>query len=229
MLLFLAAGFLMGMRHALEADHLTAVVALSTRAHGRMSTLIRGAAWGLGHSTSLLIIGGACLALGTTLSADAALWLERAVGLMLVALGVQVIVRLRRRRIHVHAHRHADGRRHIHAHRHESTDRAAERHEHPHPSGSHVRAGLVGLVHGMAGSAALVVLVSTSVESFWLGLGFIGTFGAGSILGMSVLSLTIALPLEYSERRLARVYDWIEAPIAIVTIALGMWMLRFGA
>ena len=72
------------MRHALEADHLAAVVALSTRSRGRVASVLRGAAWGLGHTTALIVVGGACLALGTSVSHTSGQWLERAVGLMLI-------------------------------------------------------------------------------------------------------------------------------------------------
>jgi ABC-type nickel/cobalt efflux system permease component RcnA len=223
-LLLLGAGFLIGMRHALEADHLAAVVSLSTRSTGRLASMRRGAAWGLGHTTALLVVGGGCLAWGTSLSETQADWLERLVGAMLVALGVQVVLRMRRNRVHVHVHRHDDGVVHLHAHRHAAGEgQAIGAHHHDHPS--NWRAGAVGLVHGMAGSAALVVLVSSSVGSFWTGLAYIASFGVGSILGMAVLSFAIAMPLEFSARRLNHVYGLVEVPLAVGTVALGLSML----
>jgi cytochrome c biogenesis protein CcdA len=225
MLLFLGAGFLVGMRHALEADHLAAVAALSTRSRGRLATMLRGAAWGLGHTTALLVIGGACLAFGTTISSASEAWLERAVGLMLVALGAQVIVRLRRRGVRVTRHAHPGGVVHVHAHR--SLPAGGEvPAEHQHANRSHLRAAVVGTIHGMAGSAALVLLTSSAAPSFWSGLAYIAAFGAGSILGMAVLSVVIALPLELSSRRLGAAYRLVEVPVAVGTVALGLWMLR---
>jgi sulfite exporter TauE/SafE len=226
-LLFLSLGVLLGIRHALEADHLAAVVALSTRTRNRVEAVIRGAAWGVGHSTSLLVVGGVCLALGSTLSPAHARWLERGVGVMLIMLGLGVVRRVRRGRLHVHVHRHDGGVAHVHAHRHSpAEDHASSPHQHQHLGRSHVRALIVGTVHGLAGSAALVVLASASAGSFWRGIGYIAAFGFGSIVGMAALSVVIAVPLEFSARRIARFYGAVEIPIAVATMALGVWMLR---
>ena len=221
---FLGAGILIGMRHALEADHLAAVVALSTRTRGRLATMLRGAAWGLGHTTALLVVGGASLALGTSLSKTSEQWLERAVGAMLIVLGAQVIARLVRSRVRVSRHQH-DGVVHVHAFA-WVPQAGPSRHHHQHADRSHVRAALVGTVHGMAGSAALVVLTSATAGSFWMGLAYIASFGVGSMLGMAALSLAISLPLELSSRRLGHAYGLVEVPIACGTMVLGLWMLR---
>lgn len=226
MLLFLGVGVLIGMRHALEADHLAAVVALSTRARGRVTTMLRGAAWGLGHTTALLVVGGACLALGTSVSQTSEQWLERGVGVMLILLGVQVIARLRRSRVHVHVHEHSGGLKHAHAHRHDPTDGAGDPHRHRHAGRSYFAAALIGIVHGMAGSAALVVLTSASSATFWSGVAYIACFGVGSSVGMAALSLAISLPLEVSSRRLAHAHGLIDVPVALITVAMGLWMVR---
>ncbi len=212
------------MRHALEADHLAAVVALSTRSRGRLTTMWRGAAWGLGHASALLVVGGACLALGTRLSATSEQWLERGVGVMLVLLGAQVLVRLYRRRVHVHVHEHAGGVRHAPAHPHDRGDASRSDHRHRHADRSHLGAMLVGTVHGMAGSAALLVLASASSPSFWSGLAYIACVGLGSIVGMAALSLAISWPLAASGR-IVRTYGLIEWPVALGTVVLGLSMV----
>jgi cytochrome c biogenesis protein CcdA len=215
----------MGMRHALEADHLAAVMTLSAGSRGRAVPILRGAAWGVGHTIALLAVGGVCLAIGVTISEQQGAWFDRAVGVMLVGLGANVLIRLRRRRVHMHVHQHGDGIVHVHAHRHppdELHDRSA--HEHPHPQGLHLRAVVVGMIHGVAGSAALLLLAASAAKSFWLGLAYIGLFGVGSILGMAVLSAVIAVPLELSARRLARLHHAVEVLVAVGTIALGTWM-----
>lgn len=224
MLLFLGVGLLVGMRHALEADHLAAVVALSTRSRGRVATMLRGAAWGLGHASALFVVGGVCLAFGTTISAASETWLERGVGLMLIVLGAQVIIRLWRGRVRISRHTHPGGIVHVHAHR---GDRAGEpaAGTHRHAAGSHLRAALVGTVHGMAGSAALIVLTSSTAESFAAGLAYIAAFGLGSVLGMAMLSLAIAVPLESTSRRLGGAFGLIEIPVGLGTVGLGLWML----
>jgi cytochrome c biogenesis protein CcdA len=222
---FLGLGLLLGIRHALEADHLAAVVALSTRTRGRFDAMWRGVAWGIGHSTSLLLIGGVCLAFGAALSPAHAHWLERGVGVMLILLGLQVLARLRRDRLHLHVHRHDDGVVHLHAHRHQSDAARDAAHHHHHRSPSNLRALVVGSVHGMAGSAALVVLASASAGSFWRGLAYIAAFGLGSVISMGVLSVVISVPLTFSAQRLTRFFRFVEIPIALGTMTLGATML----
>ena len=222
MLPLLAFGFLTGMRHALEADHLAAVVALSTRSRGPLATMIRGAAWGAGHTASLLVLGGICLAAGTTISDAVARSFERVVGLVLIGLGIHVLIRLRARGVHMHIHRHDDGVAHVHAHTHRTGD--AEAHDHRHPPAGHLRALMVGMVHGAAGTAAILLLTATSVGSFWWGLAHIGSFGVGSILGMAALSAVIAVPLDRSARRLRRSFHVLETGIAAATMMLGAAM-----
>lgn len=213
------------MRHALEADHLAAVLTLSAGSRGRTVTMLRGAAWGVGHTAALLAVGGVCLAIGATISEQQEAWFGRAVGVMLVALGANVLIRVRRSRVHMHLHQHADGIVHVHAHPHAPDEHHdASRHQHAHPQGLHIRAVLVGMMHGVAGSAALLLLAASAVKSFWLGLAYIGLFGMGSILGMAVLSAVIAVPLELSARRLTRLSTAVEVLVAVATMALGAWM-----
>jgi ABC-type nickel/cobalt efflux system permease component RcnA len=162
------------------------------------------------------------LILGATLPESLARGLELVVGLMLVFLGAQVLVRMRRRRIHLHVHQHGDGTAHLHVHRHERDEsHDPARHEHPHPARWPLRALVVGVVHGLAGSAALLLLTLSRVGSLGLGLAYIALFGVGSLLGMAALSSVIAVPLQASARRLGRFYDGVEAIVALGTIAIG--------
>lgn len=226
MLPLLALGFLTGLRHALEADHLAAVVALSTRSRGPLATMIRGAAWGAGHTVSLLVIGGICLAAGTRIPNAVATGFERVVGLVLIGLGIHVLIRLRARGIHLHVHRHDDGVAHMHAHAHRAGELCGSaEHDHAHPPAGHLRALVVGMVHGAAGTAALLLVTATTVGSFWWGLAHIGSFGLGSILGMGALSAVIAVPLGLSAKRLRRSFHVLEAGIAAATVLLGAVML----
>jgi ABC-type nickel/cobalt efflux system permease component RcnA len=111
-------GFLLGMRHATDADHIAAVATLATRNRSIAQTVVQGVAWGTGHTFALMAIGGVVLAAGAMVPARAADLLELAVGVMLVALGADALVRLWRERVHFHAHRHRDGATHFHAHSH---------------------------------------------------------------------------------------------------------------
>jgi ABC-type nickel/cobalt efflux system permease component RcnA len=232
----LLLGFLLGMRHALEADHLAAVASLATRSRSLLHTVSQGAAWGLGHTLTLLVAGGVCLLASVAIPPRLAHAFEVGVGLMLLALGAEVLVRARRRQVHLHVHRHDDGTVHLHAHSHapdeaRAGDHRAHRahphtHPHPHPvEGFPRRALLVGLVHGLAGSAALLLLTLSTLSSRWLGLAYILVFGLGSILGMAVLSAVIAVPLRGTARLLTRAYLAVEVATGLSTLAVGAWVL----
>jgi ABC-type nickel/cobalt efflux system permease component RcnA len=226
MISLLVLGLLLGMRHALEADHLAAVASLATRGKGVRGTVLQGTVWGLGHTLTLLLVGGACLLLRTAISERLAAAFEGAVGVMLLLLGADVLLRMRRRRIHLHVHRHDDGTVHFHAHSHapaEAHDR--DHHQHAHGEGFPLRALLVGMVHGLAGSAALLLVTLTTLSSAWLGVAYIAVFGAGSIAGMAVLATVIALPLQGTARRLTGWYNGLEAAIGSGTLLVGAWVL----
>lgn len=225
MISLLLLGLVLGMRHALEADHLAAVASLATRSRGTRGTVLLGAVWGLGHTLTLLAAGGACLLLRATISDRVAAALEGAVGVMLLLLGADVLRRMRQRRVHLHVHRHADGTVHLHAHRHaaeEAHDR--DHHQHAH-EGFPLRALLVGMVHGLAGSAALLLLTLTTLSSAWLGVAYIAVFGVGSIAGMAVLAAVISLPLQGTARHLTGWYNGLEAVIGAGTLLVGARVL----
>ncbi len=219
-------GFLMGVRHAFEADHLAAVASLATRSRSLRSGVLQGTAWGLGHTITLLLVGGACLLLGQAIPERWAAGLEALVGLMLLALGLDVLRRSRRERVHVHLHQHGDGSRHWHAHRHEAeAAHDPARHEHAHPARLPLRAIAVGLVHGLAGSAALFLLTLQTAPSIGQGLAYIALFGAGSILGMAALSAVIMVPLRATSHLMTRVQGALEATVGLATVAIGIKVL----
>lgn len=230
MLGILGLGFLIGMQHAMEADHVAAVSSIAARRSGIRDIVKHGVTWGVGHTLTLFLFAGAALALGATISDGMARWLEGAVGIMLILLGAYVIWRMIRDRIHFHVHRHADGVRHIHAHSHrgETAPHSPAKHEHKHAvrnSGIAWRSLLVGLMHGMAGSAALLVLAVASVDSLWAGIGYVVLFGAGSIVGMGVLSAVIAVPLVWSARAMTLTNHVLQGAIGGVTILVGSMTL----
>jgi hypothetical protein len=229
----LILGFLIGMRHALEADHLAAVASMASGQTSLRWAAFRGAVWGMGHTLTLLLVGGACLVLRAAVPPRLAHLAEAAVGVMLLVLGAQVFWRMRRQGVHLHVHRHDDGTVHLHAHAHEAhppaaaphPPHAAVPHVHAHPAGFPRRALLVGTVHGLAGSGALLLLTLQTVGSAWLGIGYILVFGVGSILGMAALSTVMTVPLRASARFLAGAYGLLEVVIGVTTMALGAWIL----
>lgn len=222
-------GGLLGMRHALEADHVAAVASLSTRARSTAEVVRVSAAWGIGHALTVVVLGSALIALGLTLSERLSRAFEIGVGLMLVALGVDVLRRLRRDRVHVHAHRHADGTMHVHAHRHEMDDRGAHPVEHRHDHTPVSRAVLVGGVHGLAGSAALILVSLQATRSASAAVGYLLAFGVGSVLGMVAFSVALSIPLRLSSGRFEGALHRLEAVLGCATIAIGAWVaLRAG-
>jgi len=249
LLSLLLIGFLLGVKHALESDHLAAVATLATGQQSMRSTIRQGIAWGVGHALTLMIVGGAVLILGTAIPTSLSQALELCVGLMLVVLGADVVRRVIRQRIHFHVHRHADGAVHVHAHSHAERgspsapaklpaigtnvdalprlklDHGFEPHQHEHVRAVPLRALAVGVVHGLAGSAALVVLSLQTVSSLPKGLGYIVAFGLGSIVGMVVLSATIAIPLRWSGRHLTGMYRGLTAGVGFVTVGIGAWVV----
>ncbi len=219
----LLLGFLMGMRHATEADHVAAMATLAGRGHGLRSTALQGAAWGMGHSITLLLFGGIALIVGGVIPEHYARGLESLVGVMLMVLGLDLLRRLYRKRIHFHVHRHADGVRHFHAHSHrpgQAHDAAS--HHHSHDKSLPKRALFIGLMHGMAGSAALVILAAESTHSAWGGLLYILIFGIGSVLGMAALSVVIMLPMRRLQATgLTRTFAVVQLGLGVLTIGLG--------
>ncbi|MFQ5774887.1 MAG: hypothetical protein ACE5GS_10240 [Kiloniellaceae bacterium] len=217
-------GFLIGLQHALEADHLAAVASLAARSRSVGALARHGAAWGVGHALTLLVLGGAALLLGRNVPGELARWFEFGVGVMLVLLGLDVLRRLVRKRVHVHVHRHGDGVVHVHAHSHagEPGPHDPARHEHAHRRDLPLRTLVVGMMHGLAGSAALLVLALAAVQSAWLGILYILIFGLGSIVGMTALSALIAVPLGYSARALTWAHRALQGGIGCLTVLIGV-------
>jgi cytochrome c biogenesis protein CcdA len=226
----LGLGFILGIKHALEADHLAAVASLATRSSSLKNTVRVAGAWGLGHSTMLVLLGSVLIALDTTLPEKVARAFECAVGGMLIVLGIGVLRRLRTRRIHAHVHQHGEGARHIHFHAHEQElSNHPTDHAHDHSLRLLPRALLVGSVHGLAGSAALILIAVPTMHSVPRALGYLVVFGLGSILGMVLFSVAISLPLQLSARRLSRVFRGLEAGLGLTNIVLGFWIAAHAA
>lgn len=225
MISVLFLGFLIGLQHALEADHVAAVASLATRARSAKAIAKLGAVWGLGHSITLLFFGGLVLLADWVVPEKLAQGLELAVGVMLIGLGAGVLHRLYRERVHFHLHRHGAGVVHMHAHSHAGERRGHDpnRHEHEHerPGALPLRGLLVGMMHGFAGSAALLLLALSSVQSVSLGIAYILLFGLGSIVGMAALSAVIAVPLGYSARALSWAHRSLQAAVGCVTVLIG--------
>jgi cytochrome c biogenesis protein CcdA len=222
----LLVGFLLGMKHATEADHLAAVATLATRQTTLLQTVRQGIAWGVGHTIVLLLVGAVVLMLGKAVPERLAQVLEFCVGVMLVLLGTDVLRRLIRQRMHVHLHSHGMGVRHLHLHGHAGeADHRLSPHQHIHPSPLPLRALVIGMIHGMAGSAAMVLLSLAAAPTIAAGLLYIAMFGVGSILGMALLSAVIAVPLRVSARYLTWMHNGMNGAVGVFTCGLGLLMI----
>ena len=217
----LLLGFLLGMRHALDSDHLAAVAALVGGSGDKKPRMVRmGLSWAIGHSVTLLGVGSIVLLTDAVITPPVAAVLECLVGVLLVMLGIGVVHRVIAKRLHIHAHRHGQEL-HLHAHSHRSADEAKSSHDHDHGLTLSPRALVIGVAHGMAGSAALVLLTLATIDSVWTGLGYLAVFAIGTIVGMGLLSCIIALPLRLLAGRMTAYYN-------AVLVLVGLWSIVLG-
>ena len=228
--LALGLGFLLGLKHATEADHLVAVTTIVSEQRSVLRAGFVGALWGVGHTISLLVAGVMVIVLEVTIPLRLANALEFAVALMIIFLGARVLyLALRRqRRIHIHRHQH-DGYAHTHLHFHHdehahSTQSTKGTHQHARLDGW--RPLVVGMVHGLAGSAVLTFLVLTEVVkrgSRALGLAYLLVFGIGSICGMLLMSTLISLPIVLTARRFERIEVPMRLIVGSASVAFGFY------
>ncbi|MHA1545394.1 MAG: urease accessory protein [Alphaproteobacteria bacterium] len=223
----LALGFFIGISHAFEADHLAAVSSLVSGKTGVAHITRFGAIWGVGHALVMMVFGGLAIGLQASVAADYSAILETIVAVMLVGLGGHVLYRLHRDRVHIHRHRHENGNWHLHAHSHihDKQPHQKNAHHHAHPRSAGWRTLAVGMMHGLAGTAALTILVSATTLSPGMGYVYIALFGLGSMAGMAGLTMIIALPLSLTARFLTRINRLMQAGFGLVTMAIGVFML----
>ncbi len=221
MITILGLGFLLGLQHAMEADHLAAVAALAAGRRRLSHIMHHGLFWGLGHALALGAFAAAVVLAQGSIPPQLEAILELAVAAVLIGLGTMVIWRVVRERMHFHLHRHLDGKVHFHAHSHagEGQTHDETHHEHEHQGHGVRRSLLVGIMHGLAGSAALIALATPGE---WLqGAGFVVLFGLGSVAGMVLLSAVIALPLVLSGRLMTGLNRGLQLGIGCISIAIG--------
>jgi ABC-type nickel/cobalt efflux system permease component RcnA len=220
-------GLVLGIKHALDADHVIAVSTIVTEHRSFKWASLIGAFWGLGHTVTLFMVGLLVIGLRLTIPIRLALGLEFLVALMLVFLGVSILWRsFRQERLHAHTHAH-NPETHIHFHVHE---RSEQDHSHAHPFRAMRKPFVVGMVHGLAGSAALMLLVLTTIPSPLAGLAYIVIFGIGSVGGMLTLSSMIAVPFVLTARRFTLLNRWIRILAGGASIGFGFilgWGILF--
>ena len=218
----LVLGLIMGVRHAMEADHLAAVSTLIASGKRKLSRApVLGMLWGLGHTATLLAAGLVVLLLAINIPEKMTGIMEFGVGVMLVFLGLsgltgfkmgsflRGIVKRNAKHVHMHIHKETGL---VHSHEHDHDD-----HIHGH------RSLIVGMVHGLAGSGALMLAIAASINSVPLALAYIAIFGAGSMAGMAGMSALIGVPI--SRARSFRLNLALKYAAAIVAFAIGAGMI----
>jgi sulfite exporter TauE/SafE len=212
----LLIGFLLGLRHATEADHLAAVSTIVSEKKNLFTASIVGGMWGIGHTISLFAVGLVVIFLKLQISETVEARLEACVGVMLVILGLNALRKLfTSSEIHAHTHEHG-ARAHTHFHTH-----AAEKEEPSHHRFS-PRSVVIGMVHGLAGSAALMLLIVPTIPSPFVAMVYILIFGIGSIGGMMVMSLLISLPFHFTANRFDLLNRGIRLCAGIFSLGLGV-------
>jgi len=218
----LGLGFVLGLKHALDPDHMVAVSTIVSESKSVKRSSLVGMFWGVGHTMSLLCAGIVVIALKVQISERVALWMEFAVALMLIFLGLKAMMKsLRGWKLHRHRHTH-DGSTHAHLHLHREGDEQAHRHRHL--IGVGARPFFVGMVHGMAGSAALTLLVLATIPSALAGLIYIAVFGLGSVGGMLIMSSLISLPFVLTRKRFNVLSEGLQVAVGLFSLSFGLFL-----
>jgi len=222
----LSLGLVFGLKHATEVDHVIAVTTIVSEQRKLWRAALVGVLWGTGHTASLVVIGVIVLVLHVAIPDSVSDWLEFCVALMIILMGATAFYTAfrQRRSIHVHQHQH-DGYTHAHLHFHdEETPHEDVPHTHSH-SVRHVglKPMLVGVMHGLAGSATLTLLVLSQITSAFIGILYLLVFGLGSIVGMLLMSGLVGLPFVFSARKLGNAHYALQTAAGALSVCFGLW------
>ncbi|TMB56652.1 MAG: high-affinity nickel-transport family protein [Chloroflexi bacterium] len=231
-------GFLLGMRHATDADHVIAVTTILARSRRFLHSTVIGALWGFGHTVTVLVVGVAIIAFNVVIPPPIGLAMELAVAVMLVLLGILNLTGVMRtvtERLTPPAPLHGHPHEHLHAHAGE-LDEHAHGHAHLHGHGSDpgllatfgwyqlLRPVAVGLVHGLAGSAAIALLVLATIQDTGTALAYLVVFCVGVSAGMALLTTVIGLPFLVSRARSQRINRWLTIGSGALSLAFGIYL-----
>jgi ABC-type nickel/cobalt efflux system permease component RcnA len=242
LLSILALGFFLGMRHATDADHVVAVTTIVSRQRNLTRAALVGASWGLGHTVTIFVVGSLIIAFDLVIPPRIGLSMELAVALMLIILGLMNVIGFLRSvqvespashspHVHSHAHSHGD---YVHTHRH-----SHEPEVHPHAPdrtplaamdrlfGSislyqFLRPLIVGIVHGLAGSAAVALLVLTTIRDPRWAIAYLVIFGVGTIAGMMLVTMSIATALNVAGNKLKLLPRRLSMAAGLLSLAFGL-------
>lgn len=226
LLVALGVSLLLGLRHATDPDHLTAVstLVMSERDTGAREAARLGAAWGAGHALTLFLLGLPAVVLGSRLPGWLQSGLELGVGIVIVALAARLLTRWRRGYFHVHEHDHGDVR-HAHPHVHEGAPAEAHPHRHEHEHAALGRSPLaafgIGLVHGAGGSAGVSVLLVAAVPGTAAAATALGVLALGTALSMTALTALFGAAL--ARGPLPRRFEVAAPVLGAFSLAFGLW------
>jgi sulfite exporter TauE/SafE len=212
----LIVGLWFGLWHATEADHLAAVSTIVSEKKNVFASSIVGGLWGLGHTISLFTVGLIVIFLKLQISPELEANLEAVVGVMLVLLGLNALRKIFwTKETHIHKHEH-EGNKHLHIHSH---DKKSDEKWHHNLS---PRSVVIGMVHGLAGSAALMLLVVPTIKSPLFAIVYILLFGIGSIGGMMLMSFIVGLPFHFTAKNFVSMNRGIRFFAGIFSFGFGL-------
>jgi hypothetical protein len=234
------------MRHALDPDHVVAVATIVSRQRTTRGAALIGSLWGVGHTVTIMLVGGIIVLFDVVIPPRVGLTMEFGVALMLILLGVLNLT-VPRRRVPATRGGGAGGANSVHVHPHEHDD-YVHSHVHGHGPGSHghpedqtplsrldrllggrgpyqaVRPLIVGLVHGLAGSAAVALLVLATIRNPVWAVAYLLLFGIGTIVGMMLITALIAMPFAYTATRFAAVHRYLGVTAGLISLGLGLFL-----
>ncbi len=244
-----ALGLFLGMRHATDPDHVVAVTTIVARHRSLRGAALVGAVWGIGHTLTLVVVGGAIVLLGWVIPPRVGLSMELAVGVMLIVLGVMNLTgalksaqeaalgvepgspQAQHAHVHTHAHAHGDYV-HTHAHTHQPEVHPHDPKRTPlawldrHLAGLKLyqltRPLIVGIVHGLAGSAAVALLVLTTIGDPRWALLYLLIFGIGTIAGMMLITTLLGVPFAAAGARMVRLQRGLRLTTGVISLVFGL-------
>ncbi|QOG23788.1 high-affinity nickel-transport family protein [Bradyrhizobium sp. SEMIA] len=248
---FLFLGFFLGMRHATDADHVVAIATIVSRERSMAGSALIGAAWGIGHTMTVMAVGAAIIVFGVVIPPKLGLSMEFAVGIMLVLLGILTLTGMGRAVGAAHAHASIPGghSHDLHDHLHAHGD-YVHTHPHGHDSDAHghaedqtplaqldrsafgrmafyqwLRPFVVGLVHGLAGSAAAALMVLSVIREPVAALGYLLLFGLGTVVGMMLITLILSAPFAFTAVNLPKFNWWLRVASGLISFVFGVILI----